>query len=84
MAITAILINIISEQIMKNSKFLGIRGKIYRVSLFLGKVICDQSKNSWGDLAMDGDSIKIDGKKFTLKLKENKDCSIKSINFLPA
>jgi len=68
---------------MRNSNFLGIRGIIYSVYIGLfEKVICTPSHLSeQGDLVMDGDTIKVDNKKFKVKLTERKDCSIKKIEF---
>jgi len=67
---------------MRNSKFIGIRGKIYKVYVdFFGMVTFNPSDNQQGDLVMDGDTIKVENKKFKVKLTERKDCSIKKIEF---
>jgi hypothetical protein len=67
---------------MRNIKYAGIRGKIYKVYVFLGRIICSPSDNHQGDLVIDGDTIKVDNKQFKVKLTERKDCSIKKIEFI--
>ncbi len=69
---------------MKNIKYAGIRGKIYKLSIWLNKVECYlcESGIKQGDLVIDGDTIKVDNKKFKVKLTERKDCSIKKIEFI--
>ena len=67
---------------MRNEKCLGIRGIIYDVEVVNDKVICKKTTtNTHALLGQDGDVVKIGKKLWKLSLVENKDSSIKKIEF---